>query len=325
MMRLWVCLLSSVMALGCAARKDWDWAAQYSAIPRASQNPAPERTLADWDSLEQLKPGSRVAVYLENGGKMIQKFQGFDPERVVLDIDGVPREKIVAVAEAPEDKPLNGVLIGIGSGVGVGLGSAAAFHAEEGGDFGPIAAWLSIYGVMGGAGSGALLDAGMATPEKPVFMRGNSGPAREWKRWTLHVPALQVLGWVSGRKVELMLQDGTYVQGKVVGGKNGTLRVDVDDSSRKDYEDRILEFTADQLGAITYRERTGGNRASAGFGGGIAGFFIGGALGMPFSDAADETGIVLGFGGGSILGTLIGLGLAEHYGAREITLVATGP
>lgn len=42
---------------------------------------------------------------------------------------------------------------------------------------------------------------------------------------------------------------------------------------------------------------------------------------MPFSDAANEGAFGAGLGGGSIVGTLTGLGLAEHYGSREITLV----
>ena len=278
-------------------------------------------TFDSWNELRKLAPGMRVAVYLENGGRMVQKFQSVSDAEVVLDIGAVKRQEVVAVAVAPDDRLLNGVLTGAAIGVGVGLGYARAFTDD--GDFSGTAAAVGIvYGLAGGSGIGALLDAGTATRERPVYLRAAPATLSGTKHWKLEIPGAQLHNWISGRKVELMLRDGSYLKGRAVAGNERIVRVAVGDASDRSLRGQQAEIPVDRVGAVYYRFRIGGNRFAATLGGALTGLFTGTLLGGSIHyDQADETGLVVGAGLGLILGASTGLGLAEYYNVQEITLL----
>jgi hypothetical protein len=267
--------------------------------------------------VREIVPGTRVAVYLENGGRMAQIFTGASATELFLDVGAFPRDQVVAVATAPADRLLNGVLTGAGIGAGVGLGYAAALSD---GNLSRTSAGIgSVYGVAAGAGIGALLDAGIATRERPLYLRGSaSPPSGAFRHWQFDVRVPAVHRWISGRNVELMLRDGTYVKGRVLRGDSGAIRIAARKASDKTYAGRETEISTDRISTVYYRERIGGNRFAATLGGALAGLFSGLLIGG--SDSESETGVIVGAGLGLVFGTGTGLGVAEHYNLREFTL-----
>ena len=315
MKRVFLTVLVLALCSGCAGRR--------RPVFRTPLAPAifPQALSPDaadpWSRVREVAQGTRVAVYLENGGRMVQIFTGASATELFLDIGAFPRDQVVALATAPVDRLLNGVLVGAGIGTGVGLGYAAALSDS---DLSRTAAGIgSVYGSAAGAGIGALLDAGIATRERPLYLRGSSSPpSGALRHWQFDVGAPTMHRWISGRKVDLMLRDGTYVKGRVLRGDSGTIRIAARKASDKGYAGRESEIPTDQISTVYYRERIGGNRFAASLGGALAGLFSGLLIGG--SDSGSETGVIIGGGLGLVLGTGTGLGLAEHYNLREFTL-----
>ena len=233
----------------------------------------------DWDNLRQLKPETRVAVYLENGSRMVQTFRAVSDSQLVLDINGIDRDRVAAVAIPTDDRLRDGVLVGSSLGAGVGLGWGAAFNEDADLSAAVVTAGL-LYGLGIGAGVGTLLDSGMATPEKPLYMRGGIGQAlRPARNWTMKVPRRQLSRWIAGRKVELMLRDGTYLKGKAIEGTDQEIEVAVTGASDESRRGRRTIRT-ELISTVAYRENIGGNRLAATIGGGLGGLFSGSLLGV---------------------------------------------
>ena len=287
--------------------------------PTQSGTPPDSGTVGSWENLQQLKPGNRIAVYLENGGRMVQRFMAVTESNLILDINGVEREKVVAVALVPDDRLRDGVLAGSGIGAGIGIGIGAAF-TEDGDEFSAAAVTAGlVYGFGIGAGVGTLLDSGLATRERGLYFRGGTGrPLSPARNWTLKIPRHQLFRWIEGRKLHLMLRDAAYLKGKVINGTESEIEFDVTDASEKSYRGRI-RISTDHISTVAYRENIGGNRLAAAIGGGLGGFFSGALLGAADQDSAH--GFVIGTGVGTLVGSLVGLGLAEHYNWREVMLI----
>ena len=176
---------------------------------------------------------------------------------------------------------------------------------------------VALYGAAGGAGIGALLDAGIAKPEKPLWIRPAPGLAASTPRHlNLGVRASALSGWLARRKVQMMLADGTYLKGKIVGGDEREIVISVSDSSVEGRKGRTETIPADQIATVIYKENIGGNRLSAAIGGGLAGSFIGPLI----ASAGDLNGAGVGLGLGLVGGTLTGFGLAQHNNTREVTI-----
>jgi hypothetical protein len=271
-----------------------------------------------WPGLDQVKAGDTIAIYLQNGRRFEHHLRGPDA-RVDLDMNGIRQEHVVAISQVRRDRLLDGVLTGMAAGTGVAMGYGKALSDN---DFsGTVAAVAALYGIAGGAGIGALLDAGFASPEKPLYVRPSPGlVASSQKRWNLPVSAADLTHWVAGREVELMLKNGTWIKARVQGGDSLTLQLDVRDSSDKSRKGKNVTLAAEDVGAAAFRENIGGNRASASVGGALMGFFTAALLAGAYGDAADEKPLVIGAGLGLVLGTVTGLGLAEHHNWREVTL-----
>jgi hypothetical protein len=314
MKKFFFTVLVLAISSGCAVMRP------ASVKPRAPAS-SPQAFAPDaadpWSRVREVLPGTRVAVYLENGGRMVQILTGASATELFLDVGAFPRDQIVALATAPADRLLNGVLAGAGIGAGVGVGYAAALSDSE---LSRTATGIgAIYGMSAGAGIGALLDSGIATRERPLYLRGNaSPPSGATRHWQFDVRALTLHRWISGRNVELMLRDGTYVKGKVLRGESSLIRIAARKASDKTYAGRETEIPTDRISTVFYRERIGGNRFAATLGGALAGLFSGLLLGG--SDSASPAGVVIGGGLGLVLGTGTGLGLSEHYNLREVTL-----
>ena len=167
-----------------------------------------------------------------------------------------------------------------------------------------------------------MFDAGLAAPEQPVYIRPAAGQAASTaRRWHLTIAPERVAGWIAGRRVEMMLTDGTYLKGTVARADTRSIEVAVGDSSEKSYRKRRVEVSVDRLAAVTYRENVGGNRFAATLAGALTGLCAGAlAASAPASDSADEKPLVFGGGAGVMAGGLTGFGLARHYNSREITL-----
>jgi hypothetical protein len=236
-------------------------------------------------------------------------------------MNGIKRESVVAIARAPKERLVDGVLTGMAVGGGLSFGYGAAL-AEDDFSRGDVAAVAGTYGIAAGAGIGALLDAGFAVTEKPVYIKTAPGlPVSNARHLNLPVPAPKVANWVRGRKVELMLKDGTYLKGAVRGADEQTLELAVRDSSDKSQKGKKLSLPLERISAITYRESIGGNRAAAAVGGALAGLFSGIGLSTAIDyDAADEGPLVAGAAIGVTLGTLTGVGVADHHNSRQVTL-----
>jgi hypothetical protein len=307
-------LLSLVFMTGCATLRS----PRLPSFSLSGQTPG-HAMQSGWPAAGQIQPGERIAIYLDSGRRFEHIVVGPDAG-TDLDMNGIRRDDVVAIARAPKERLIDGVLVGMASGAGVAMGWGAKL-AEE--DFsGDVAAVSAVYGVAAGAGIGALLDAGFANAEKPVYVRPAPGlGASSPRKLNLSISPVHVGNWVRGRKVELMLEDGTYMKGTVRSAVDRVLELAVRDSSDRSRKGKTLSLPVESISAITYRENVGGNRASAGFGGALTGFFTGTLMGGSIGyDSADETPLVVGAAVGLTLGTLTGLGLAEHYNWREVTL-----
>jgi hypothetical protein len=292
-------------------------------FPAAStQRPIDSGSLGNWENLQQLKPGTWIAVYLDNGSRMVQRFRTATDSQLAVDIDGIDRGRVVAVTLAADDRLRDGVLAGSILGAGIGIGWGAVF-SEDSADFSAAAATAGLlYGLGVGAGVGTLLDSGMATPEKPLYMRGGIGKAlMPARNWTLKVPRHQLSQWIAGRKLELMLRDGTYLKGRAIEGTDREIELAVTDASEKSYRGRRSRISTGQISTVAYRENIGGNRVAATIGGGLGGLFSGALLGTSMDQNSDATPLVVGAGIGTLVGSTLGLGLAEHYNWRHIMLV----
>jgi hypothetical protein len=311
MQNRFVLLICACFLSGCGMRE--------IGIPARShmpQNAKPPGTV--WPGLEQVKAGDTIAIYLQNGRRFEHLLRGPDAA-VDLDLNGIKREHVVAVSRVRRDRLLDGVLTGMAAGTGVGLGYGKAMSEDD--LSAAVAAAGAIYGIAGGAGIGALLDAGFASPESPLYVRPAHGlAASSRKRWNLPVSAPELAEWIVGRKLELMLKDGSWIEARVKSGDTRTLELDIRDSSDKSRKGKTETVASENVAAVTYRENTGGNRASAAIGGGLTGFFTATLLASSFDDAADEKPLVIGAGLGLLLGTVTGFGLAEHHNCREVTL-----
>jgi F0F1-type ATP synthase assembly protein I len=278
--------------------------------------------VGNWENLQQLKPGTWVAVYLENGSRMVQRFRTVTDSQLVLDSDGIDRGRVVAVALPADDRLRDGVFVGSCLGAGMGIGWGSVF-SEDSADFSAAAATAGLlYGLAVGAGVGTLLDSGMATPEKPLYMRGGVGKAlMPARNWTLKVPRHQLSQWVAGRKLELMLRDGTYLKGRAIEGTDSEIELAVTDASEKFYRGRKTRILTELISTVAYRENIGGNRLAASIGGGLGGVFSGALLGMSMDQDSDAKPLVIGASVGTLVGSTLGLGLAEHYNWRHVMLV----
>jgi hypothetical protein len=271
-----------------------------------------------WPGLDRVKTGDTIAIYLQNGRRFEHHLRGPDAA-VDLDMNGIRQEHVVAISQVRRDRLLDGVLTGMAAGTGVGMAYGKVLSDN---DFsGAIAAVAGIYGIAAGAGIGAMLDAGFASPEKPLYVKPTPGlVASSPKRWNLAVSAADLTNWVAGRDVELMLKNGTWIKARVKDGDRLTLRLDVRDSSDRSRKGENVTVAAEDVGAVAFRENIGGNRASASIGGALTGFFAATLLAGAYDDAADEKPLVIGAGLGLVLGAVTGLGLAEHHNWRELTL-----
>jgi hypothetical protein len=289
-------------------------------VPTQPGTPPDSGTLGSWENLQQLKPGSRIAVYLENGGRMVQRFMAVTESRLALDINGVEREKVVAVALVPDDRLRDGVLAGSGIGAGIGIGLGASF-TEDADELSAAAVTAGlVYGFGIGAGVGTLLDSGLATRERALYFRGGTGkPLTPARTWTLKIPRHQLFRWIEGRRLHIMLRDAAYLKGKVIHGTEREIEFQVTDASEKHHRGRRIRISTDHISTVAYRENIGGNRLAAAIGGGLGGFFSGALLGAADQDSAH--GFVIGTGVGTLVGSMIGLGLAEHYNWREVMLI----
>lgn len=288
--------------------------------PTQPGTPPDSGSLGSWENLQQLKPGSRIAVYLENGGRMVQRFMAVTESRLVLDINGVERDRVVAVALVPDDRLRDGVLAGSAIGAGMGIGMGAAFTEDAELSATAVTAGL-VYGFGIGAGVGTLLDSGLATRERALYFRGGAGrPLVPARTWTLKIPRHQLFRWIEGRKIDLMLRDAAYLKGKVIHGTEREIEFQVTGASEKSYRGRQIQISTDQISTVAYKENIGGNRLAAAIGGGLGGFFSGALLGAS-ADQDSAHGLVIGTGVGTLVGSMIGLGLAEQYNWREVTLI----
>jgi hypothetical protein len=311
-------LLLILAGTGCAGRL------MKIGLPDAPTQPATppdSSTLGSWENLQHLKPGSRIAVYLENGGRMVQRFLAVNESRLVLDINGVERDRVVAVALAPDDRLRDGVLAGSGIGAGIGIGMGAVF-TEDGDELSAAAVTAGlVYGLGIGAGVGTLLDSGLATRERALYVRGGAGkPLTPARTWTLKIPRHQLFRWIEGRKLDLMLHDAAYLKGKVIHGTEHEIEFQVADASEKSYRGRRIQISTDRISTVAYRENIGGNRLAAAIGGGLGGFFSGALLGAS-ADQDSAHGLVIGTGVGTLVGSMVGLGLAEQFNWREVMLI----
>lgn len=312
--RLLVFLFLFISLSGCAARSSLTWT---SITPYSGQKDHTAE-LDDWNNLQELRQNTRVAVYLEDGRRTVQNFRGSTDSQVLLDVAAVERDSIAAIIVVPEDRQLNGVLIGSG----IGAAFAFAITAPESDFTSGGIAMFSLMGAGAGAGIGALLDAGITTPEKPIYMRKNLEPEATSKHWKLNIDAAAVHGWVLKREVQLMLRDGTYFKGKVVRGDAQNIQLAVKDSSEESFKNREIGISPDRISTIIYRENLGGNSLASSMGGGIAGGLIGLMTGATISGAANEgLGAAVAGSLGAAGGTITGFALAEHYNWREVTLV----
>jgi hypothetical protein len=321
--RIMLGVMAANLNSGCAARIPAEVLSPMSIAGAAPAQSQPDGPPEMWRELRKLAPGTRVAVYLENGGRMVQTLRSVTDDEIVLDVGSFRRREVVVVAAAPTDRLLNGVLTGAAIGIGVGLGYVAAFRDD--GDFsGASAAGGAIYGLAVGSGFGAMLDAGTATPDRPIYLRSSPAPAAGGRHWKLEIPAAHLHGWITGRKVELMLRDGTYLKGRAATGDEQSVRIAVSGSSNRSLRGREADIPASQVSTVYYRVRIGGNRFAAGLGGALTGILTGVLLGA-FHDndqgGQHPIGIVIGGGLGVLLGSTTGLGVAEHYNLQEITLL----
>lgn len=252
----------------------------------------------------------RVAIYLDDG----RRLESAVPDRIrlsaVLRNGGLASDRVVAVAAVPRDRLLDGVLVGMGAGAAISQGFGAAVDDSD------LSAGLravgAAYGLAIGAGLGAMLDAGIAKPEKLVYARSAGlSTASGSRRWNLALPPGGLAGWLRGRKVDLMLRDGTALSGKVVGGDERSVEL-----SRRG---RSTSIESAAVSTVIYRENVGGNRFAAALGGGLTGVVNGVMLGG-LTDDDDAAGIVVGGAVGTLVGTAVGFGLAQHENWREVTL-----
>ncbi|MFB3903467.1 MAG: hypothetical protein ACE15E_08445 [Acidobacteriota bacterium] len=277
---------------------------------------AEQKPLGDWQNVASLKPGDRVAVYLKTGGKIAEAFQAYDAGRIVLRSGPIEREKISVVSLPARDTLKNGALMGAASGFAVlAAVSAPVDDFAEG-----VWVILGAAGAAGGSGIGALLDAGMATPEKVIYACEPQTKAITARRWKLTVASEDVFNWIWNRKVDLMLKDGTYLRGQVERGDQHNITMRVEDSST-DALKGVQQILSTSISTVVYREKLNGSRVAAVIGGAFAGLFLGAIAGLATSDAANEGPRAAGGGiAGGLAGTMTGLGLSE-LNWREITLV----
>jgi hypothetical protein len=263
---------------------------------------------------------SRVALYLDNGRRFeLEAPPGLDAAALVQN-SGLPADRVAAITNVPGDRLRDGVLIGAAAGSGVALGWG--YHLAEDDFDRDVAAAALVYGFAAGAGVGALLDAGLAKLEKPLWLRPAPAlPASSARRLNIGISPSGLGGWIMGRKVEMMTKDGAYWKGKVLQQSDKSLTLAVSESSIKGQKRKEAEIPLDQIATVFYRERLGGNRFAAALGGGLAGLFIGPLVStIGGTDAADETRVVAGLGAGLIGGTTAGLALAHYGNRREVTL-----
>jgi len=268
-----------------------------------------------WQALSKVKPEATIVIYLKNGGRMKQRLISYDQDRLVTDAGEVARKDIVAVSLFRSERLWDGTLRGGAIGVGTMMIPIAAY--DEGSDG---LAGAALIGFLGGVGLGALFDAGVAKPDKPVFVNSEiEHPSL--RNWTLKVPREHLAGWLRHQQVNLMLKDGTYMRGRVVACTNASLQVEVRESSRQDLHGNVSLDTT-EIGTVIFRQKLGGSTAAAATGGAISGFWVGAVAALGASGAADEgPGIAVAALGGALAGGLLAGSGISHMNTREITLV----
>jgi len=274
------------------------------------------RAQADsWQTLSSLKRDDRIVIYLKNGARMKQRFLGFDQDNLVTEVGEIARKDIAAVSLFRPERLWDGTLRGAGIGVAtVMIPVAASDHGSN------ALAAAGLFGFLGGAGLGVLFDAGVAKPDKPVFVNSTDQQS-SLRKWTVKVPPQHLSGWIRHQRVHLMLKDGSYVRGTVVDGTETSLQIDVRESSRQSLEGNASVDTA-EIGTVIFRQKLGGSTAAAATGGAISGFWAGALAALGASDAANEgPGIAIAALGGALGGGLLAGSGISQMNTREITLV----
>ncbi len=268
-----------------------------------------------WQALSEVKPEAPLLIYLKNGGRMKQRFISYDQSRLVTDIGEIARKDIAAISLFRPERLWDGTLRGGAIGTGALLIPLAAY-----GDGTDGAAGAAVIGFLAGAGLGALFDAGVAKPDKPVFVDSPQSESASTRRWSLKVPHENLAGWLRHQRVQLMLKDGTYVRGTVVKGTETSLEIDVRESSRQGLHGNASVNTT-EIGTVIFRQKLGGSTAAAAAGGAISGFWLGAVAGVGNGDSESGPRIIVGALGGALAGGLLsGFGIS-HMNTREITLV----
>ncbi len=265
-----------------------------------------------WQALSEVKPEAVVLIYLKNGGRMKQRLISYDKDHLVTDAGDIARKDIAAVSLFRPERLWDGTLRGGAIGVGVIMIPAVAEGNVEG------IAGAAVIGFLAGAGLGALFDAGLAKPDKPLFVdTGNQQPSL--RKWSVKIPHEHLATWLKHHRVHLMLKDGTYVHGTVVGGTEASLEMDVRESSRQNLHGNA-SVNAAEVATVIFRQKLGGSTAAAATGGAISGFWAGFAAGAGADPDSAAPVAAAALGGALAGGLLSGFGI-NHMNHREITLV----
>ena len=96
---------------------------------------------------------------------MTELLKGVSPSELTTSTGSIPRAEVAAVSLLREERLWDGTLVGTAIGASTMLIANAALDGSD-----DSAAGAAVLGVLGGASLGALFDAGIARPDKPVFL-----------------------------------------------------------------------------------------------------------------------------------------------------------
>ena len=294
---------------GCAAKHMPDWSS--APVPRG-----PSQHMGEWESLQQLDRGERVAVYQKDGRVIREAFLYVPAAEIFLESHSVSRGDVVAVTRVPNDPNWDGTLMGLG--IGAALGAVTGAVANDVDDVDPLS--MALWGLILGPGPGALLDVGIAKREKLLFRREH-GSQSVRDEWTFSILPSQVSGWILSREIHLMLADGSYFEGKALQGNAHEVELAVRDSSQENRKGTQMRIPTSSISTVSFKEERGGHFIPAAVGGGLASFLLGG-IWMSLAEFPNEgTGTAMSAGAGALLGAIVGGTLADRRKWREITLL----